>query len=101
MGPCAKVTVRCRIVSKLGEWVAENWCRSPQPVCPREPGEGYEKCKTVCRQIGHAETMAALIAGENARGGTAYIKGHSRVCETCMEALARVGIERIVLESDG
>ncbi len=59
-GPCAKMTVRCTLVTPAGEHiVGTNHCENPQPVCPRAPGEGYEKCTSVCRQVGHAEVVAA------------------------------------------
>jgi len=41
----------------------ENLCDEPQPVCPREVGEGYAKCRDVCRQqAGHAEEVAIAAA---------------------------------------
>ena len=43
MGPCAKTTTRCTLVTPGGTHiVGTNECRNPQPVCPRLPGEGYE-----------------------------------------------------------
>ena len=39
-------------------FIGTNACASPQAECPRTEGEGYEKCKTVCGQYGHAEETA-------------------------------------------
>lgn len=92
LGPCAKVRVRCTLIAADGRvWVGENDCRNPQPVCPREPGEGYAKCKSICDQPGHAEEMALAQAGEAARGAVAYVE-HKRVCAGCQAALAAAGV---------
>jgi hypothetical protein len=97
-GPCAKARVICTIVAPTGDrFVGENLCANPQPVCPRQPGEGYEKCKTVCGQLGHAEEVAARIAGAAAVGGTAYLEGHTYACDPCKAALAAVGVTDIVI----
>lgn len=98
MGPCAKAVVRCTIVSPNGnQFIGENVCQNPQPTCPRLPGEGYEKCTTICRQLGHAEAVAAYLAGDRAIGGTAYLTGHTYACEPCKAALAAVGVFTIVI----
>lgn len=90
---CAKATVRCTLVTREGEQIiGENWCANPQPVCPRTPGEGYEKCKTICRQEGHAEVVALRIAGAKARGSRAYIEGHTYACMDCQHALFGAGV---------
>lgn len=92
-GPCAKTTVRCTLVTPSGERiVGENWCAKPQAACPREPGEGYEKCKTVCQQEGHAEAVAVRVAGEKAVGSRAYIEGHTYACQSCQETLFASGV---------
>jgi deoxycytidylate deaminase len=106
MGPCAKRTVTCRIENEHPsgevEWVeASNACENPQPTCPREPGEGYEKCKTICRQGGHAETEAVALAaksGIDIRGGTAIVRGHYWICEPCGAALRAAGVARVVVD---
>lgn len=93
MGPCAKTTVRCTTVAPDGkQYVGENLCFSPQVRCPREPGEGYEKCTSICHQVGHAEAVAAYLAGDRATGGTAYVEGHTYACEPCKTALAAIGV---------
>jgi hypothetical protein len=67
MGPCAKQTVTCAIVTPAGEhFIGENWCDTPQETCPRVDGEGYEKCTTVCDQVGHAEEVAEPLLMDTA-----------------------------------
>lgn len=93
-GPCAKRQVVCVIIDaeNYRSFRGENDCSNPQAVCPREPGEGYEKCQSVCGQAGHAEIEAVRAAGEFARGGTAQLWGHYWMCEPCGRALREAGI---------
>lgn len=92
-GPCAKTRVFCFIESPLGRrFVGENWCANPQPVCPREPGEDYTKCTTVCQQEGHAEVVAVRLAGPFAKGATATLHGHTYACMNCQHALFDAGV---------
>lgn len=98
-GPCAKRRVQC-LIFPVGQApiYGENDCENPQDVCPRVPGEGYEKCKTICRQSGHAEMVAlqrALEWGANIRGGRAVINGHYWICEPCGKALRDAGITNV------
>lgn len=100
LGPCAKVTVECWIVSadSLMTFYGTNSVRNPQQWCPRV-GARYQRndyalCRDVCRQPGHAEIMALRLAGEWARGGTAYVS-HHRVCPDCERALRAAGVARI------
>lgn len=98
LGPCARRVVRCTLVTWDGErHVGENWCANPQPVCPRGPDEGYEKCKTICRQLGHAEAVAVVVAGPEARGARAFLEGHTYACRECQEALFAAGVESLSL----
>lgn len=99
LGPCAKLQVRCTIVTPDGSrFIGENWCASPQPVCPRAPGEGYEKCKTVCGQLGHAEEVAVMLAGDAARGAHAYVENHTHACRNCQEVLfGEAGIKALTI----
>jgi hypothetical protein len=101
MGPCAKQTVRCVIWLANGEAVAAtNACLNPQPKCPREPGEGYEKCKTICQQLGHAEVQAVQLAariGADLKGSRAVITGHTYACQHCQETLAKAGCNTFTL----
>ncbi len=98
MGPCAKTTVRCTLVTPDGEYiVGENWCANPQRSCPRLPGEGYEKCGSICGQEGHAEQVAVRLAGDKARGARAYIEGHTYACMDCQHALFGAGVHSLTV----
>lgn len=93
-GRCAKATTRCTIVSPDGEhFVGENWCWNPQETCPREPNEGYEKCTHICRQEGHAEIVAVVLAGDKAKGSRAYLEGHTYACMNCQHVMFAAGIK--------
>lgn len=103
---CAKTTVMCRITlpedSKgiVRVVVGYNDCENPQTVCPRALGEGYEKCKTICNQQGHAEIQALAAvhaAGLKAYGACAEIWGHTHACKDCQEALYAAGVEWIAV----
>jgi hypothetical protein len=92
-GPCAKVTVTCTLSHPDGrKFVGTNWCANPQKTCPREPGEDYTKCKTVCDQYGHAEADALRVAGADAAECTARINGHTYYCMACQHALFAAGV---------
>jgi deoxycytidylate deaminase len=95
IGPCAKRRVVATLVTKDNEaYTAENLCANPQPVCPRLPGEGYEKCETVCGSLGHAEERAIQMAKRfkpimsTLEGSTVFVthhyacKGCSALCES-------------------
>lgn len=97
---CAKRRVACVIIDGVGNILGTgtNGCANPQPVCPREPGEGYEKCESVCKQAGHAEIMAvedALIRGNDLNYAKAHVFGHDHVCEGCIEVLRSLGLATI------
>jgi hypothetical protein len=95
-GACAKHRVVCTLVTKSGRrFVGENWVAAPQKVCPRKKGENYDKCITVCGQAGHAETMALMLAGDMARGATAYVVGR-KVCADCRQQLGDAGVAHII-----
>src|SRR5437870_965995 len=59
-------------------------------------GEGFY----IYDQVKHAETLALELAGEQARGGTAYVSlephAHQGRTPPCTEALIRAGIRRVV-----
>jgi deoxycytidylate deaminase len=103
---CAKRRVTCRIevTHPSGEFeyvVGENSCANPQTTCPREPGEDYTKCRTICQQGGHAEIRAielAKKAGMNTGSGIALITGHYWICEPCGRALRDAGLRLVVIE---
>lgn len=102
-GPCAKRKVECIIYQPTNckLYVGENWCRNPQTTCPREEGEGYEKCKTICGQDNHAEEDAIRVAGDDCVGAQAYLCGNSYYCRDCQEALYAAGVEALHLGSGG
>jgi hypothetical protein len=93
--------VRCTIVATDGRAVTgENWCENPQPICPRLDDEGYDKCHSVCMQLGHAEEVALDMARAAAlplAGGLAVIAGHERTCSKCTEALNTAGITQRIM----
>jgi deoxycytidylate deaminase len=94
---CAKRHVVCHLYDRHGLIVAtgSNRCANPQPVCPREPGEGYAKCTSICGQYGHAEEVALKnAAGHDLAGGLAYVT-HERICDMCRDALEAAGITRV------
>lgn len=96
IGNCAKRVVTCTLVTPSGERiVGKNWCSNPQHTCPRDEIDDYSKCKSVCQQWGHAEEVAAVIAGPKALGARAYIEGHSYACRNCQEALFSAGVASI------
>lgn len=98
MGPCAKQTVTCTLISLDGErFVGTNACMNPQAVCPREPGEGYEKCHSICAQLGHAEEQALHRAGSKAFGARAYVEGHTWCCQSCQIKLFEHGVEALTI----
>ena len=93
---CAKKIVRCYLVKEGGHlYAGENTCDFPQQVCPRAPGEGYEKCKSVCRQQGHAEELALKAAGKNAEGCDAWLSGIGYYCRECQEKLFAAGVKSL------
>jgi hypothetical protein len=98
---CAKTRVRVTLTHPDGRsWTGENRCRNPQAVCPRLPGEGYDKCRTVCDQVGHAERDALQLAGEHAHGCTASLDGHTYYCMECQHALFAAGVVALRPPSD-
>lgn len=100
-GPCAKVRVFCTLVHPDGRrWTGENSVRRAQATCPRgdmPSGSGYELCRDVCDQVGHAEAVALAAAGADAAGCTAYVEGRDFVCYDCQAALVAAGVRHFVL----
>lgn len=95
-GKCAKATIKCTLATHdYKHFVGENWCENPQETCPRQLGEGYEKCKDICKQIGHAEE----VAGDKALGTRAYIEGHTYACMKCQHILFDAGVKSISIGS--
>lgn len=99
-GPCAKRRVRCTIVGSDGVSVTgENECANAQSVCPREEGEDYHKCQTICQQVGHAEEVAldkARAAGLDFHKSVAVIAGHWYACTGCQQSLRKAGVETLI-----
>lgn len=98
---CAKKIVKCTIITENGLiFSGDNSCVNPQTTCPRLPDEGYEKCKSICLQNGHAEEMALLAAGENnLYGATAYMSGTTHFCESCQKQLFDAGVKYLSRET--
>jgi deoxycytidylate deaminase len=100
-GPCAKQAVTATIVALNGHrYVGTNHCLTPQKTCPRgdlPTGVGYELCKTVCNQDGHAEVNAARIAGDVAKGATLYLEGHTYACDNCRKHTFSAGVAEIII----
>jgi hypothetical protein len=99
-GPCAKRQVECEIAHNGVSYVGRNDCANPQPVCPRLPGEGYEKCKSICDQAGHAEIEALKLAGSHACGAIAILTGHYWMCEPCGAAMRDAGVRYIKIVNE-
>lgn len=92
-GYCAKVTTIAIVITTTGEEIIGfNACMEPQEICPRKPGEDYTKCRTVCKQIGHAEFVACLFAGKKSKGGRLVLCGHTYCCDDCLGIMSKAGI---------
>lgn len=100
-GKCAKQPVIAVIKTTKDEYFfGLNSCRKPQEVCPRgdmPSGEGYEMCKEICDQTGHAEVNACQDAGDAAGGATLYLIGHTYCCDHCKKIMDEHGIETTVI----
>jgi deoxycytidylate deaminase len=93
---CAKKHV-VAIIEKNGKYyVGSDWCRNPQKKCPRLPGEDYSKCKTICKQDGHAELDAIKHAKSDTKGAILYLIGHDHCCESCLTAIEKAGIKTVI-----
>lgn len=101
---CAKQVVRATLVAADGEvFIGENSCLNPQDVCPRgdmPSGQGYELCKSVCQQEGHAEVMAILKAGRKAEGACIYLDGHTYFCQSCQNTASSAGVLSLKLTKE-
>jgi hypothetical protein len=93
-GLCARVTVVCVLALADGTIaVGSNACATPVATCPRLPGEGYEKCRSICGQQGHAEVQALRnCAGRSSVGARAFLIGHDHYCRECQRALFGAGV---------
>ncbi len=59
--------------------------------------EGYELCRSVCNQLGHAEVNAIKLAGKHASGATLDVEGHTYACEECLSAARKAGITEVIV----
>jgi len=73
-----------------------NFCTNSQSTCPREAGEGYEKCFSICGQLGHAEAVAIrlLIAHGVKPDKVAHVDvyNHEGPCDACRRLLDYHGL---------
>ena len=101
MSRCHKQDVVAVIKALSGRiYTGRNGVRRPQGFCPRQgmPSfTGYEYCREVCGQYGHAETVALEAAGDDAEGATLYLFGHVKCCPDCTRACDAAGIARVVV----
>ena len=74
-------------------------------MCPRyekgcKTGEGYELCKTICKQTGHAEIIAiqdALKKNHTIKNAQLYLFGHWWCCENCCTTILEHNIQTVYL----
>lgn len=89
---CAKVRVfACFLTEDGSTYTGSNDVLAPQLVCPRDPGDDYTKCVSICRQPGHAEVVAitkAINNGSPIRKGRMYVFGNTP-CVGCRELMDR------------
>ena len=100
IGKCVKQTTVAIIINNGYFWVGTNECLNAQKKCPRKDlptGVGYELCKSICKQVGHAEVNACKKSGKNAKGGTLYLIGHTYCCDNCKKIMLDYGIENVVV----
>lgn len=94
-GPCAKRRTQAVLIAADGTmFLGENSCLEPQTACPRAPGEGYEKCKTVCDQPRHAELDVLMKAGSKAKGSRVIVS-HTHACSECLFAMVQAEVKTI------
>ena len=99
-GICKKQTTIAIIENNGQYWVGTNWVNNEQQECPRKDlptGVGYEMCKNICRQDAHAEVDACQKAGENAKGATLYLLGHTYCCDSCKKVMNEYGIVNVII----
>ena len=106
MKPCFKREVCAVIVDKNGKIaVGQNLIYNCFVTeCPRDKGEGYDKCKDVCHQHGHAETEAIKEGkrlGLELKKANLYLTGHYRVCSDCQKACDEHDINVVIVNEEG
>lgn len=96
---CAKTIVIATLHAGKRSFLGVNYCHTPQQVCPRLPGEGYEKCHTVCNQVAHAEVDAIMtclaLNGDPANG---HMRINYKPCAECVEHMKAWGITWEIVE---
>ena len=103
MKPCFKREVCAVIVNKEGQIaVGQNLIYNNDVMeCPRIRPEGYEKCISICKQKGHAETEAirnALNRKMDIEGANLFLMGHHRICDNCKKECDKHNINVIFTE---
>lgn len=100
IGKCIKQETIAIIENNGQYFISSNYCMNAQKVCPRinsKTGENYELCKNVCKQSGHAEVNACLLAKDKANGGILYLIGHTYCCESCKKIMNEYGIKKVII----
>ena len=86
-------------------FIGTNGINTPRDCCPRQQlghdrGSGWELCREVCGQAGHAEAGALQRAGTRAQGGLLLLVGHETICTQCRRLLAAAGVRRCIIIPD-
>jgi len=99
---CLKQPVHAMIETKNGKrFFGSNTMGNNPGICPRlgmKSGEGYDLCKDICKQEFHAEVSAIKNAqknGEDLKGSTLFLTGHTYCCSNCTEKMKEAGIENV------
>lgn len=107
--PCLKSAVYVLLVTVDGQkFYGMNHITTVGLIeCPRKDfptGQGYELCKSVCKQQAHAEVNVihnALLAHVDVRDATMYLTGHYYCCEDCCRFMYDNGVKSIYcIDSD-
>lgn len=107
---CVKRRMVAVIVDEDGEWLGVGWngpAETAAPmdgVCPRidmASGEHYELCDEACPSHTH-DVIGALEDYESIKEYVGpdvhislYLMGHDTICQHCLEAAEKAGIEAI------
>lgn len=99
---CFKRQVMAVIIDKNGNIASGENRISNRAVnqCPRDKGEDYEKCKSICNQEGHAEIMAIKQAkkrGLDLNESFLYLIGHHRICDNCNSECNKENINIVII----
>lgn len=99
MKQCKKQTV-VAVIMKDNQLISTgtNEIHADVDNCPRigmKAGEGYDLCKSICKQKYHAEEEACIVAGEKAKGATLHLIGHTYCCDNCIKVMKQYGIDQV------